>query len=117
MPRHHRVACGRGPAVLLRREFLALTAVGAAAACGGGGSTPASPSTTVTGRLSARPRAQRTTLSPGAHLLGQDAGRDDGIIYVPHGVDPDEALPFAVPIALSESLSPPRFDTIATQTP
>ena len=96
MPRHHRVACGPGPAVLSRREFLALTAAGAAAACGGGTSTPASPSTTVTGRLSARPRAQRTTLSPGAYQLGRDAGRDDGIIYVPHGVDPDQALPFAV---------------------
>jgi poly(3-hydroxybutyrate) depolymerase len=96
MPRHHRVAFGRAPAVLSRREFFAASAAGAAAACGGGGSTPASPSTTVTGRLSARPQAQRTTLSPGAHQLGRDAGRDDGIIYVPHGFDPDEAQPFAV---------------------
>jgi predicted esterase len=35
-------------------------------------------------------------LPPGAYQLGRDAGRDDGIIYVPHGVDPDQALPFAV---------------------
>jgi phospholipase/carboxylesterase len=94
MPRRQGVACNPGPAVLSRRGFLALAA-GGAAACGGG-STPASPATTVTGRLSARPKAQRTTLSPGVYQLGRDAGRDDGIIYVPHGVDPDEALPFAV---------------------
>jgi len=50
-------------------------------------------STTVTGRLSARPQAQRTTLSPGAYQLGRDAGRDDGIIYVPHGVDPTRPCP------------------------
>lgn len=95
MPRHHQVACSRGPVVLSRRGFLALAAAGAAAACGGSNSTPTSPSI-VTGRLSARPQAQRTTLSPGPHVLGRDAGRDDGIIYVPHGVDPNEALPFAV---------------------
>jgi phospholipase/carboxylesterase len=94
MVRHHRVACGSGPAFLSRREFLAVTAAGAAGACGGV-STPVSPST-VTGRLSARPQAQRTTLSAGVYQLGRDAGRDDGIIYVPHGVDPGEALPFAM---------------------
>jgi predicted esterase len=96
MPRHRRVPCGPAPAVLSRREFLALTAAGAAAACGGDSSSPASPSTTVTGRLSARPQAQLTTLSAGPHVLGRDVGRDDGIIYVPHGVDPARALPFAV---------------------
>ena len=96
MPRRRRVACGPAPALLSRREFLALTAAGAAAACGGGSSTPASPSPAVTGRLSARPQAQRTTLPAGAFQLGRDVGRDDGIIYVPHGVDPAQALPFAV---------------------
>jgi poly(3-hydroxybutyrate) depolymerase len=74
---------------------LALAAAGAAAACGGD-SSPASPSPAVTGRLSARPEAERTTLSPGAHVLGRDVGRDDGIIYVPHGVDPAQLLPLAV---------------------
>ena len=29
-------------------------------------------------------------------MLGRDVGRDDGIIYVPHGVDPAQTLPFAV---------------------
>jgi len=96
MPRCCRVACGSASAVLSRREFLALSAAGAAAACGGGSSSPAAPSTTVTGRLSARPQATLTTLPPGAFLLGRDAGRDDGIIYVPHGVDPAQTLPFAV---------------------
>jgi enterochelin esterase-like enzyme len=96
MPRRRRVACGPAPALLSRREFLALTAAGAAEACGGGSSTPASPSPAVTGRLSARPQAQRTTLPAGAFQLGRDVGRDDGIIYVPHGVDPAQALPFAV---------------------
>jgi predicted esterase len=95
MPRRSRLACGPASAVLSRREFFALAAAGAAAACGGS-SSPASPSSTVTGRLSARPQAQRTTLSPGATLLGREAGRDDGIIYVPHGIDPTQALPFAV---------------------
>jgi predicted esterase len=72
-----------------------MAAAGAAAACGGD-SLPASPSPIVTGRLSARPVAERTTLSPGAHVLGREFGRDDGIIYVPHGVDPAQRLPFAV---------------------
>jgi len=96
MPRHRLAADGPAPAVISRREFFALAAAGAAAACGGGSSGPASPSPTITGRLSARPEAQRTTLSPGAHVLGRDVGRDDGIIYVPHGVDPAQTLPFAV---------------------
>jgi predicted esterase len=95
MPRRSPLAGGPASAVLSRREFFALAAAGAAAACGGS-SSPASPSSTVTGRLSARPQAQRTTLSPGATLLGREAGRDDGIIYVPHGIDPTQALPFAV---------------------
>ena len=95
MPGLRRAAGGPASAIISRREFFALAAAGAAAACGGDAS-PASPSPAVTGRLSARPQAQRTTLSPGAHVLGRDAGRDDGIIYVPHGVDPAQALPFAV---------------------
>ncbi len=95
MPGLRRAAGGPASAIFSRREFFALAAAGAAAACGGG-SNPASPSPEVTGRLSARPVAQRTTLSPGAHVLGRDAGRDDGIIYLPHGVDPDQTLPFAV---------------------
>jgi predicted esterase len=95
MPRRSPLAGGPASAVLSWREFFALAAAGAAAACGGS-SSPASPSSTVTGRLSARPQAQRTTLSPGATLLGREAGRDDGIIYVPHGIDPTQALPFAV---------------------
>ena len=90
-----RAGGGSASAVISRREFFALAAVGAGAACGSD-SSPASPSPAVTGRLSARPEAQRTTLSPGAHVLGRDVGRDDGIIYVPHGVDPAQALPFAV---------------------
>jgi phospholipase/carboxylesterase len=97
MPRLRRAAGGLASPIISRREFFALAAAGAAAACGGGGdSGPASPSPTVTGRLSARPAAQRTTLSPGAHVLGREFGRDDGVIYVPHGVDPARALPFAV---------------------
>ena len=95
MPRHRLAADGPASAVISRREFFALTAAAAAAACGGD-SSPASPSPAVSGRLSARPQAQRTTLSPGAHVLGRDVGRDDGIIYVPHGIDPDQLLPFAV---------------------
>lgn len=90
-----RAGGGSASAIISRREFFALAAAGAAAACGGD-SSPASPSPVVTGRLSARPEAQRTTLSPGPHVLGWDVGRDDGIIYVPHGVDPAQALPFAV---------------------
>ena len=95
MPRLPRAAGGPASAILSRREFFALAAAGAAAACGGD-SSPASPSPAVSGRLSARPQAQRTTLSPGAHVLGRDVGRDDGIIYVPHGVDPAQLLPFSV---------------------
>ena len=95
MPRLHRAAGDPASAAISRREFFALAAAGAAAACGGD-SSPASPSPAVTGRLSARPVAQRTTLSPGAHVLGRDVGRDDGIIYVPQGVDPAKLLPFAV---------------------
>jgi poly(3-hydroxybutyrate) depolymerase len=55
-----------------------------------------SPSPAITDRLSARPSAQATTLPPGAHQFGRDAGRDDGIIYVPHGVEPTHVLPVAV---------------------
>jgi predicted esterase len=95
MPRLRRAAGGLASPIISRREFFALAAAGAAAACGSD-SSPASPSPTVTGRLSARPVAERTTLSPGAHVLGREFGRDDGIIYVPHGVDPARALPFAV---------------------
>ncbi len=92
-----RVACGPRATVLSRRDFLALTAAGAAAGCGGGGgSTPASPVTAVSGRLSARPQARRTTLPPGSHQLIRSTGVVDAIIYVPRGVDPDQALPFAV---------------------
>jgi phospholipase/carboxylesterase len=94
MPRLRRAAGGPASASISRREFFALVAAGAAAACGGD-SSPASPSPVVSGRLSARPGASRTTLSPGAHVLGREVGRDDGIIYVPHGVDPARTLPFA----------------------
>jgi predicted esterase len=94
MPRLRRAAGGPASAILSRREFFALAAAGAAAACGD--SSPSSPSPAVSGRLSARPVAQRTTLSPGPHVLGRDVGRDDGIIYVPHGADPAKLLPFAV---------------------
>jgi predicted esterase len=95
MPRLCRAAGGPASVIISRREFFALAAAGAAAACGGD-SSPASPTPAVTGRLSARPQAQHTTLSAGAHVLGREAGRDDGIIYVPHGIDPDQTLPFAV---------------------
>ena len=41
--------------------------------------------------------AQRTTLSPGAHVLGRESlGATTRVIYVPYGVDPAQALPFAV---------------------
>jgi phospholipase/carboxylesterase len=97
MLRHRRAGRDPASAAISRRDFFALAVAATAAACGGGSSEgPASPSSTVTGRLSARPEAQRTTLSPGAHVLGRDVGRDDGIIYVPHGVDPAQPLPFAV---------------------
>ena len=95
MPRLRRAAGGLASPIISRREFFALAAAGAAAACGSD-SSPASPSPTVTGRLSARPEAQRTTLSPGAHVLGREFGRDDGVIYVPYSADPARALPFAV---------------------
>ena len=95
MPRLCRAAGGLASPIISRREFFALAAAGAAAACGSDPS-PASPSPTVTGRLSARPVAQRTTLSPGAHVLGREFGRDDGVIYVPYSVDLARALPFAV---------------------
>lgn len=82
---------------LSRRELLVLAAAAVPAACGGeAGSAPASPSSTVTGRLSARPHAQQTTLPPGPVLLGRELGRDDGIIYVPQSVDPGRPSPFAV---------------------
>lgn len=95
-----RVTCDSRRTGLSRREFLALAAGGAAASCGAGaGSSPTSASSsppTVTGRLSARPQAQQTTLPPGPTILGQDVGRDDGIIYVPHSVDRGRPAPFAV---------------------
>lgn len=89
-----RAALGSPPHVS-RRQFLVLAAAAAAAACDDVGSSPTAPSTTD-GRLSARPQALRTTLSPGAHVLGRDAGRDDGIIYIPQGLDPDRLAPLAV---------------------
>jgi poly(3-hydroxybutyrate) depolymerase len=89
-----------GRSALSRREFLALAAGGAAAACGSGAgsssTSPAAPSSTVTGRLAARPWAQQATLPAGSSILGQEAGRDDGIIYVPRSVDPDRPAPCAV---------------------
>ena len=85
--------------LLSRRHFLALAAAGAAAACGGG-SNPTAPGTAspshADGRLQARPQAQRTSLSPGPHQLVFESGLDEGMIYVPHGVDSSQLLPLAV---------------------
>jgi predicted esterase len=90
-----RAASGSSPHALSRRQLFLLAAAAVAAACDDVRSSPTAPSTTD-GRLSARPQAQRTTLSPGAHVIGREAGRDDGIIYVPRGLDPDQLAPFAV---------------------
>jgi predicted esterase len=90
---------GLGQGLLLsQRQFLALAATGPGVACGGG-SSPTSPSSAPShadGRLLSRPRAQQTTLSAGPHQLGRESGRDDGMIYVPHGVDSTQLLPLAV---------------------
>lgn len=93
MTRPVRGTLGRLSGILSRRRFLALAA-GATAACGGEPS-PTAPSGTA-GRLASRPRAQRTTLSPGPTELIGESGLSDGIIYVPRRARPDQALPFAV---------------------
>jgi phospholipase/carboxylesterase len=92
MSRPGRATSSLPPGAMSRRLFLALTA--GAAGCGGK-TSPTAPSTT-TGRLTARPQAQRTTLSPGAHQMTGANGISDGIIYVPRDADPARPLPFAV---------------------
>jgi phospholipase/carboxylesterase len=95
-------ATAETPRLMTRREALRCTTVTALALATGacGSSTEPKteeppPSSTVDGRLTARPTTPTRSIEPGLHHFGIGGSRD-GLFYVPTGYRPTVAAPLAV---------------------